>query len=268
MSRTVRTALDALPPIGLTELQLAADLQTRLDRKYIVDPVLVGQAVRTLGPTLRVLVIDGLRDFAYDSVYFDTPALDSYLGAATGRRRRFKVRTRSYLDSGECVLEVKTAGGRGHTIKQRLPYALDRRAELDDDARDFLHRNRIDPTVTARLGETMVTRYRRSTLLDDDGARFTLDTGLRCTSPNGASVDIGRKVLVETKSPGAVTALDRFLWQRGIRPVRVSKYCTGLAALTPGLPANRWNTTLRRHFGWAPAAVDPRGLTATGVCRG
>lgn len=256
MSRTVhtavRTALDALPPIGLDELQLAADLQTRLDRKYLVDPELVVEAVRTLGPSLRALTIGDLRDFRYDSVYFDTPSLDSYLGAATGRRRRFKVRTRSYLDSGECVLEVKTAGGRGHTVKERLPYALDLRSSLTDEARDFLHRNRIDPAVTVRLGPTLVTRYQRATLLGDHGARFTLDTGLRCTTPTGASVGIGRKVLVETKSPGAVTDLDRFLWSRGIRPVRVSKYCTGLAALTPGLPAHTWNTTLRRHFGWVP----------------
>lgn len=258
----VRTALDALPAIGLADLQLTADLQTRLDRKYIVDPEVVVAAVRTLAPTLRALAIGDLRDFSYDSVYFDTPALDSYLGAATGRRRRFKVRTRSYMDSGECVLEVKTAGGRGHTVKERLPYALDHRSELTAEARDFLHRNRIDPTVSARLGQTMVTRYQRSTLLGDDGARFTLDTGLRCTAPTGSTVDLGRKVLVETKSPGAVTALDRLLWARGIRPVAVSKYCTGLAALTPDLPANKWNTTLRRHFGWVPAERQ----TTRGAC--
>lgn len=249
----VRTALDALPPIGLGDLQLTADLQTRMDRKYIVEPELVVQAVRRLAPTLRALTIGDLRDFTYDSVYFDTLSLDSYLGAATGRRRRFKVRTRSYLDSGECVLEVKTAGGRGHTVKERLPYRLDLRSELTDEAREFLHRNRIDPTVSAELAQTMVTRYQRSTLLGDDGARFTLDTGLRCSAPNGATVDLGRKVLVETKSPGAATALDRWLWSRGVRPVTVSKYCTGLAALTPGLPANKWNATLRRHFGWVPA---------------
>lgn len=262
MSRTVQaavlTVLDALPPIDLGDLQTAADLQTRLDRKYIVAPELVVQAVRDLGATLRVLTIGSLRDFTYDSVYFDTPCLDSYHGAVTGRRRRFKVRTRSYLDSGECVLEVKTAGGRGHTVKQRLPYALELRSELDAGARDFLHLNRIHPSVTARLGPTMVTRYQRSTLLGDDGARFTLDTGLRCSNPAGGSADLGRKILVETKSPGAVTALDRYLWARGARPVSVSKYGTGLAALTPGLPANKWNVTLRRHFGWAPLAGDHR----------
>lgn len=254
----IRTALDAVAPIGLAELQLTADLQTRLDRKYFVDPDVLVRAVRTLGPTLRVLAIGDLRDFVYDSVYFDTPALDSYLGAATGRRRRFKVRTRSYLDTDECVLEVKTAGGRGHTVKQRRPYALALRDILDDDARDFLHRNRIDPAVTAQLRPTLHTRYQRSTLLGDDGARFTVDSGLRCTAPAGATVGLGRKVLVETKSAGPVTALDRFLWRHGVRPVTVSKYCTGLAAVTPGLAANKWNTVLRREFGWAPAGAAMR----------
>jgi hypothetical protein len=46
-----------------------------------------------------VLEIDGARSFAYDSTYFDTPDLDAYLLAATRRRRRFKVRTRTYVDS-------------------------------------------------------------------------------------------------------------------------------------------------------------------------
>ncbi|WP_111766867.1 polyphosphate polymerase domain-containing protein [Nakamurella deserti] len=252
----VGSVLDTLPPIGLAELRSTADLQTRLDRKYILAPEVLVAAVRALAPTLRVLTIDGLREFAYDSVYFDTPALDSYHGAATGRRRRFKVRTRSYLDSGECVLEVKTAGGRGHTVKERLPWLLDRRDALDDAGREFLHRHRIDPDVSHRLTPTLVTRYRRSTLLGDDGARFTVDTGLRCVTPSGASVDLGRKVLVETKSPGAVTGMDRFLWACGLRPVTVSKYATGLAALTPGLAANKWNTTLRRHFCWAPATPE------------
>ncbi len=263
MTRTARaaravvgTVLDALPPIGLAELQATADLQTRLDRKYIVEPEVLAAAVRSLAPTLRVLAIDERRDFAYDSVYFDTPALDSFHGAATGRRRRFKVRTRSYLDSGECVLEVKTAGGRGHTVKERLPWRLDRRDTLDDTGREFLQHHRIDPEVSGRLTPTLVTRYRRSTLLGDDGARFTVDTGLHCVVPSGASVDLGRKVLVETKSPGAVTAMDRFLWAYGLRPVTVSKYATGLAALNPELPANKWNTTLRRHFGWAPATPE------------
>ena len=168
------------------------------------------------------------------------------------------MRTRSYLDSDSCVLEVKTTGGRGHTVKERMPYALDLRNTLDSPARDFLRQNDIPDLVISQLGLTMVTRYQRATLLGDDGARFTIDSALECIDPDGEIIGLNGMVLVETKSPGAVTSLDRLLWAQGIRPVPVSKYCTGLAALTPGLPANKWNTTLRRHFGWTPIAAPSR----------
>ena len=54
-------------------------------------------------------------------------------------------------------------------------------------------------------------------------------------------------MVVETKS-AAASPMDRLLWSRGVRPTRISKYATGLAALDPALPHNRWSRTLRRHF--------------------
>src|SRR5688572_5124958 len=95
---------EALAPLSLEEVLAVADLQTRTDRKYVVTPDVFARLVDELGGGLGVLDIAGVRAFRYESVYFDTPALDSYLGAAHGRRRRFKVRTRSYLDSGDCML--------------------------------------------------------------------------------------------------------------------------------------------------------------------
>lgn len=61
--------------------------------------------------------------------------------------------------------------------------------------------------------------------------------------------------LVETKTAGPPCAVDRALWRLGYRPVTISKYCTGLAALAPELPANKWNRVLRRHFDWTPVRV-------------
>ena len=43
----------------------------------------------------------------------------------------------------------------------------------------------------------------------------------------------------------------------GYRPAIVSKYCTGLAALEPDLPSNKWHRVLLTHF------VDTR-YSATG----
>jgi hypothetical protein len=54
--------------------------------------------------------------------------------------------------------------------------------------------------------------------------------------------------VVETKSANLPSQSDRWLWAHGIRPSRISKFCTGLAALHPELPANKWHRTLQKHW--------------------
>jgi hypothetical protein len=41
----------------------------------------------------------------------------------------------------------------------------------------------------------------------------------------------------------------------GVRPISISKYCVAVALLHRDLAANRWNRTLRTHFGWARETV-------------
>ena len=53
-------------------------------------------------------------------------------------------------------------------------------------------------------------------------------------------------LVVETKSAGPTTALDRALWAQGARPVSISKYAVGMALLDPTLPAHKWTRVLRR----------------------
>jgi hypothetical protein len=239
---------ETLAPLSLQEVLVLADLQTRTDRKYLVDPEVFARLIDELGAGLGVLEIDGVRAFRYESVYFDTPTLDSYLSAAYGRRRRFKVRTRSYLDSGDCMLEVKTRSGRGETVKTRMPYDIGRRSSLDAAALQFVRTHAALP-AGARLAPALTTAYARSTFVDlATGTRLTCDAGLECSSPAGAAVSLPDQLLVETKSTGGPTAADRFLWRAGARPVAVSKFCVGMAALDPALPANKWNRILRRHF--------------------
>ena len=121
--------VETLQSINLADLNSNASLLTRKDRKYIVPMTLARLLVAQSG--LRVLEIEGRRSFPYESVYFDTPDHVSYLAAAHKRRRRFKVRTRSYLDSGLCSLEVKTLERRGLTEKHLLPYDVGRRTQLN-----------------------------------------------------------------------------------------------------------------------------------------
>ena len=70
---------------------------------------------------------------------------------------------------------------------------------------------------------------RPSTLLDEEGARYTIDLGLICTGTDGRAATVGDGVFLETKAPGAATAGSAVV-VAGHRPMAVSKYCSGLAA--------------------------------------
>lgn len=256
------TALDALDaitsrlePATLDETLALAELQTRFDRKYVLTPRDFHQLRFDLHDRMEVLEIGGRRCFRYESVYFDTADLRSYFDAARERRRKFKVRTRTYLDTEQCGLEVKTAGGRGETEKLRIEHPFDQRDRLTDDARRFVDAH-VPSLGRAALHPVLTTSYRRATLVDRGaGARVTCDAGLMCTASDGESVTLDEYVLVETKSTGAPTIADKLLWATGNRPVTISKFGVGMATLHPQLPANKWNRTLRRYFGWQPAVA-------------
>ncbi|MEW2401592.1 polyphosphate polymerase domain-containing protein [Streptomyces sp. NPDC046862] len=247
--------LGALRPIGLGELVERAELLTRLDRKYMLPvtdlPLLLGG----IDEDVRVLEVDGQRRFAYRSLYFDTPEMDGYLGAARRRRRRFKLRIRTYLDSGGRFLEVKTRGPRGTTVKQRVPYDGDP-WRLDDEARAYADHALGEAGIHARhlrFVPALTTLYRRTTLfLPRSGSRLTIDTGLTWALPDGTVLRTPERAIVETKAGRAGCGADRLLWSLKHRPCPVSKYGTGLAALRPELPANRWLPVLRRHFPTTP----------------
>ncbi|MCD0442743.1 polyphosphate polymerase domain-containing protein [Glycomyces sp. A-F 0318] len=250
----------ALSPIGLAELLAVAELQTRVDRKYLVECADLGPLLHDPRGELAVLEIDRRRRFQYESVYFDAPDLPSYLGAARSRRRGFKVRTRTYLDSGQCMLEIKTKAGEA-TVKRRFDYPVADRRRITADGCLWIEDSGEVPVSAFALEPVLVTRYVRVTLLHrPSGARMTCDTGLRFEDFAGRSGVLGPELaVVEVKSPGRTVPLDRRLWKAGYRPCPISKYGTGMAFLRPELPANKWNRTLRRHFGWRPgrAAAAP-----------
>ncbi len=236
-------------PISLSELNELAALQTRVDRKYIVDRSLLDAFLDSLSPDARVLDIDGRRSFGYESVYFDTPELTLYRAAAHRRRHRFKVRSRTYVHSGLCMLEVKTKGGRGETAKHRLEYCESERDRLTSSGCKFVEATVGQHRAIEALAPVLTTNYHRTTFVDPHTrTRFTCDQNLACTDWRGQTACLDDAVIVETKSAHSPSPTDHWLWEHGIRPKRISKYCTGLAALHPDLPANRWHRTLQTHW--------------------
>ena len=265
-------ALGSLDPIGLAELDARAARQVRVDRKYVLPVERLADVAALLAPGVRVLEVGGERASAYRSTYLDTPDLAAYHRAGRRRRRRFKVRTRTYLDTGAAFLEVKTRDGRGVTHKVRRPH--DGPVPLSPDAAAFVAAALRDRHVTGvpvgRLRPVLTTEYRRLTLLlpgptPAQDARATVDLGLRChrETDRGAArpwagadpwagaarpptLDLGAYAVVETKGGPSPADLDRGLWRLGHRPALISKYGVGMAALTPGLGAAKWRRTLAR----------------------
>jgi hypothetical protein len=246
--------LARLDPISLAELTEKAELQIRVDRKYVLSRTDALALLPRLDSSTRVLEIDGARTFQYKSVYFDTPDLVSFRLTAHRRRRRFKIRTRTYVDSELCMLEVKTEGYRGGTVKNRLPYLV------GDEESVTPGRWFVDSVLTEhaelQFAPTLVTEYRRTTLYQPAGhSRATIDIDLSWTDTDGRGLRLPDIAVVETKTGSAASPLDRVLWACGHRPTNISKYATGLAALRPDLPAAPWRRTLRRHFVPVPEAI-------------
>lgn len=107
--------------------------------------------------------------------------------------------------------------------------------------------------ATAWLDAVLTTAYHRATLVDRTrGNRVTCDVNLRFESGDRQIGPFDEFVVVESKTVGAESPIDRALRGLGARPVSLSKYCVGMAVLDPRLPANRWNRELRTHFGWTP----------------
>ena len=126
--------LDSLPQITLPEVLAAAPATTRMDRKYLV-PTGRGEAFLTQLPgSMRLLSIDGRLTTSYRSTYFDTADLQTCRAHIQGRRRRWKARSRLYVEDHLCRLELKVRDGSGLTRKFFHPTNRTTYGRMNDDA--------------------------------------------------------------------------------------------------------------------------------------
>ncbi|MFF4698867.1 polyphosphate polymerase domain-containing protein [Streptomyces chattanoogensis] len=259
--RALARAAMAARPVPLADVQARAELLARFDHSYLV-PVEVFAAFaaeltdrRRPGGPFAALCINGRRWFRYQSVYYDTPDLRSFHDHRQGRRLRYKIRERLYEDTGERQFEIKLKGRRGETVKHRQPL-MPGDEPLGAAPRGFLA-SVLDRSygiaAPVELGRSLQTAYTRATLVAD-GQRITCDAALLCRDlETGRTVRAdGGLVLVETKTTGHLTEVDRLLRGYGVHAAEFTKYCGGLAALRPDLTAHHWQRAVRMAF---PAAA-------------
>lgn len=250
-----------MPAISLAEMNKQAALQTRMDRKYVLSVDQTADLVAWIcqeRQDAQVLEVEGERASLYDSMYYDTENLACFRMALQQNRRRFKVRTRRYVDSGDSFLETKTKSGAGKTVKHRIRWS-DSWTLDDDEPGNFLTESLADtpfvihhdasgqPVAGIELIPALRTVYYRTTLLlPDDCARITLDQRLHWQDPSGSWVEATGGVILETKTSGSPSAVDRFLWDRRQRPIPSSKYSIGISLTHSALPTHRWTRATKR----------------------
>jgi CotH kinase protein/VTC domain len=268
MPRSPSLVAESFPALGLDELETAAALQDRMDVKYVISRAQFEALAERLLSTHRVLEIDGRRAFAYHSTYFDTAELLTFRDHVQERRRRFKCRSREYVDSGLCTFEVKLKGPRGRTVKHRMAYDRARRDELSEPALAFtracLERS-YGRAPDGELHPALAVAYTRVTFAAPQlGERVTCDFDLAFSAPDGASGRLADDtVIVESKSARGNATADRALRTLGARPeAGCSKYALGIGFTRPEVKSNALRRLLRRHFRAAPAAAVALALGA------
>ncbi|HEY3186295.1 MAG TPA: polyphosphate polymerase domain-containing protein [Solirubrobacteraceae bacterium] len=243
-------------PIALDELNARAALLSRVDNKYIIDAPTVSALFERLEDDFLVLEIDGRRLFTYHTVYFDSEGLDLYHAHVQRRRRRFKCRSRCYVETGRNVFELKLKGLRGRTVKHQLEIDAACHGAMSADTRAFAERilrEAYGYGLERRLEPVLPMTYQRVTLAAREGAErvtcdFSLDFGT-------ASLADGHAI-IESKSGNGRGAVDRHLRALGVRPITsCSKYCAGIGLTRQGVRTNPFGRLLRQYYVCRPPAT-------------
>lgn len=231
------TNLYDLPSIRLDELVSRAALLTRVDRKYLLAVSDLPALLHGLGTGAQVLEMHSRREFAYRSTYFDTPELDAYLATVRRRRRRFKVRIRSYLDSDQHFLEVKTTGVRGATVKHRVPHCghgLDARAHAHID---MVLAQAGMPGDRSELGWALTNTYRRTTLyVPSVDGRATIDTEPTWALPHGPAIAVPASSSSRRSVPARPATSTGCSGRSGIGPARSPSSAWDWPSCAPNFP--------------------------------
>lgn len=233
----MHSIISTFDPISLAEMK-SVRLMNRVDTKFVTTMPRLLQLLALARGEYFAQDVDGVRNSAYTTLYYDTPGLDMYIMHHNGCLGRQKVRVREYLDSHLMFLEVKNKNNHRRTRKKRIAieeFNIDGKAK-----RDFLQGlcwwdvDTLEPAL--RNWFTRITLVNKAMT-----ERVTIDTGLRFHSfRSGIDTSLDQAVIIELKRDGnQPSPLLAMLRELHIHPHGFSKYCMGTALSNPGVKQNR-----------------------------
>lgn len=242
---------------------------SRVDNKYIVQWSTFQQFLEKVQHDFCALEIRGRRQFSYASCYYDDQYA-CYHEHHQGKRLRFKVRTREYVDTGAKYFEIKFKGRRGITEKYRSECASILSPRLSGSHLKMLrelYEARFGKPMNYDLSPTLLVEYQRCTLVANKGGeRVTIDYGLTFSDVGTAAEAVSTSnnfLIIETKSSLGRGHADLVLKEFGVRTASgCSKYCLGVNLTGAVTKCNTFLPTLRRIV---PNIIAPRGAASAAI---
>ena len=242
-------ALDKLAPITLEEMD-RVQLMNRIDSKYLTDEATL---VKILDDAARenysVFTTGGLRITPYDSIYYDTPQLKMFLDHHNRRSVRQKIRTRSYLTSGDTYLEIKKKNNKGRTKKKRTRILFSDLKDFRGNAGAVEYLAANSAFTAGEISPVLETAFHRITLVNAaQTERLTIDTMLHFKNfRTGKDASLKNAVIIELKQDGrAVSQMKGIFLRHRVKPIRVSKYCIAVTLTDHAVKSNRFKNKVRK----------------------
>ncbi len=240
---SIESAIGKFEPISLAEMD-GVKLMNRTDRKYWFNTSHLAELLADISEQYYLLEVEGERNMAYATTYYDTPEDMMYNNHHRGKRNRYKIRRRNYLSTNSCFLEVKFKSNKGRTVKVRKKSCYDNTG-FDQNDCDFIVAN--SPYTCEQLEKVLVNRFKRLMLVSKAmNERCTIDSEMLFTSRGGRAM-VSDLVIVEVKTDGRshsniIDALNR----RRLKPSGFSKYCMGRSLTDSSLKRNNFKKKHRR----------------------
>ena len=226
MRQNLNSILQTFETISLEEME-SVKLMDRIDTKFTFTVSDLESILPQLLHDYKVLEIEGVKGSRYKTLYFDTSSFSLYTAHHNGKLNRYKIRHRTYLDSGLTFLEVKFKSNKGRTIKERIKTAIPTENWTEEQAR-FLHQKL--PFAPDVLQAVIWVNYTRLTLVSKTSQeRLTIDLNLHFEK-GATDIKMDNLVIAEVKRGGKMeSAFIKEVRKRFIREGSISKYCMGVA---------------------------------------
>ena len=243
-----RSLLDRFDPITLERMD-SIRLMNHIDTKYVTDILLLREILEDAQRQgYLVFESDGERIQAYDSIYFDTSDLRMFRELRRGKLVRQKIRTRVYLGSGLCFLEVKKKNNHSRTRKKRVGVPPDDFQDFRKDPEACLWLASHSCYQSGEIFPSVETMFNRITLVNNNlTERLTIDISVTFKNLRTSSeASLGTAAIIEIKQDGRLgSKMKDILLKHRVKPMRVSKYCLGVALTDPKVLPGRFKSKIR-----------------------